>query len=1123
MGLYLDSRRLRRRGSALGKLGARHGGNKGNRLRAPVSQGLFQQVFPGVRRSRAGAGRLFAGLLLLAGSARAAEPLQPDRPALLSLQPGQTEQIALAIASARPFRLRVAERGIDVEAAVVVGELRRPLEDDDILRWGEHRLAVARSEPGMQLELRATRLGSPAGKVTLMLEPVDLADSAASRRFGLDLTASELALLYADSKGVLEARTARMAQSLCAGRREDGDERGFVRCVSLQERILGRQDQREPAIAALQIAIPVWHKLGDQRGEATALNNLAMHHFHNGDGRLAEPLLRRAQGVLDGVDDPLLLAVVQSNICLTGDLRDSIPAARDCNETALQLSLASGDGQRIATAYNNLGGTYLLLGDTQRAAELFEQSIAQRVSLHDAAGQGDALSNLALTHIARGRLSEALRGFERAEAAYRSGNNRAGQARLLQYRGYTHMMLGEPALAVDLLQQALELQRTARRRSATAATLARLAEAQLANAQPDAARASADEAVAIAQIDGDPSLLASSWLRAARVHRHSGNAAAALAAAREAFAVSAQLENTGRRDQARLELAQVEMLSDGSARALVLVEAALKSGRLTQLQRIEAQTLLAAALRAQGRRGPAEAAYRRAVAATEQAGSYVYDLDLRATFLANQRDAELGLLSLLMSETDAHGGFRRAAEALTLSASFRARSLRSRLDAMPAAGAALQSAPLREQQLAQLAALAVARWRMPDSEAGRERRREIDAQIRAAEEALRTSDPAPRAGSSGPAMPLAQLQRALPDDASLVVYRLLPEAGYAWVVQRDAMQAVRLAPQQQLADIVQRVRAGLTAAPEAAAAYDSPADLARACDLLWQPLADRISTRRVFIVSDTALDGLPFAALRCGDGAQRDYLVNRHELSQLPATWLLLRPPAPPLPQDYAALLVGDPIYSRDDPRLGRSAAAPARGGVVQRGDRGRLEGSGEEIRRVRARLGAGRSTLLDGVDANLAALQAADMEKFNILHFATHGTGDRSGASVSGLVLSLFDADGRDIDGFLSARRIGAGRVPAALVVLGACDTATGRAVEGEGTVGVAYAFLQAGARHVVATLWPIDDGLMPELMDRFYRDPGLAAARPGQALREAQLALLQQYPQASPALWAGVAVWGW
>ena len=93
---------------------------------------------------------------------------------------------------------------------------------------------------------------------------------------------------------------------------------------------------------------------------------------------------------------------------------------------------------------------------------------------------------------------------------------------------------------------------------------------------------------------------------------------------------------------------------------------------------------------------------------------------------------------------------------------------------------------------------------------------------------------------------------------------------------------------------------------------------------------------------------------------------------------------------------------------------------------------------------------------------------------------------------------------------------------MLGACDSASGRRIAGEGTLSVAHAFLQAGAQHVVAALWPLQDGVMPELMDGFYTDPRLAALQPARALRQAQLKLLHTYPDASPALWAGLAVWG-
>ncbi|MCQ4165870.1 CHAT domain-containing tetratricopeptide repeat protein [Tahibacter harae] len=1069
--------------------------------------------------------RPLAALLLFCASllplAAPAEPaaLVPGETAALTLAPGQTLRLPLAVSPGQALRVQVDEQGVDAAAALVGQAQRWPAEDDDILRWGSLRLAVAAAEAGLQLELRAPRLGSPPATVKVRLENVDLSDSAASRAFGLDLAAAEIAQRFADPRRVREPETARMLQSLCAARREAGDEAGLLRCVGVLERVLARQQRRAEAVAALEQVLPLWRRSSDRRGEASALNNLAMHHNALGDGRLSRAPLRQALAVLDGVDDNLLRAVIQNNLCLTGVLRDSLQSARTCYEEALALSLASGDEMRIATALNNLGGAYLLLGDASRAADLFSQAIARRRQFDDQAGSADPLQNLALTDFARGRYSQALRGFEQSGAAYRSANDRAGEARTLRHRGHVQLVLGEPARAIDLMQQALELQRQAGRRSDMAKTLSRLAEAQLAEQQFDAARASAREAAEIAAVDADPAVLADVWLRTARVQRRSGDLAGAGESARQAEALARKLEQYSTLDQARLELAQVKMARNEPAAARRLAAATLQHGRLGQVFALEARNLIAAALRAQGRKAAAEQAYREALAAIENAGSYVYDLELRAIFLATQREAQRGLLALLLESDGA--GPARAAEALVLSERLRARSLRERLDAAPAPPLATAE---REQHLARLAELGLARWKLQEDRATPARLAELDVQIRAAEAALRSADAAaqesaalPPPGGRRADLAVADLQQALPAEASLVVYRQLPQQSYAWVLSRDRLHAVPLADENELGQAVREVRAALAGSDTTAAA----AALEHAHGLLWQPLAPLLKTPRVFVVADASLDALPFAALRPPAGG---YLLQQHEISLLPAAWLLLRPPPPALRADYRALLVGDPVYTRDDPRLGVApeveyiAAAP-----VLRNGISRLRGSRDEVQRVQYRLGAAHSTVLQGLDASLPALQEVNMGSFDLLHFATHGVDGRAGISGSGLVLSLFDAQGRSADGFLSSRRIGAGRLDARLVVLGACDTAVGRAIGDEGSAGVAHAFLQAGARHVVATLWPVQDGVMPELMTDFYADPALSARRPAQALRQAQLRFLQRYPQASPALWAGVEAWGW
>ena len=65
-----------------------------------------------------------------------------------------------------------------------------------------------------------------------------------------------------------------------------------------------------------------------------------------------------------------------------------------------------------------------------------------------------------------------------------------------------------------------------------------------------------------------------------------------------------------------------------------------------------------------------------------------------------------------------------------------------------------------------------------------------------------------------------------------------------------------------------------------------------------------------------------------------------------------------------------------------------------------------------------------------------------------------------------------------------------AELVALSACETGLGRRFRGEGVIGLPHAFLAAGARGVVVTLWRVADSFTAEFMEEFYAQ--VAAGRP-------------------------------
>jgi CHAT domain-containing protein len=176
------------------------------------------------------------------------------------------------------------------------------------------------------------------------------------------------------------------------------------------------------------------------------------------------------------------------------------------------------------------------------------------------------------------------------------------------------------------------------------------------------------------------------------------------------------------------------------------------------------------------------------------------------------------------------------------------------------------------------------------------------------------------------------------------------------------------------------------------------------------------------------------------------------------------------------------------------------------------------EVRSLARLYGAARSRVYVGGAARESTFKR-EVSTAGILHLATHGFLEDRAPMYSALVLAAGGVPAED--GLLEAREILAMHVPAALVVLAACDSGRGVVREGEGLIGMTWALLVAGCPTTVVSQWKADSAATAALMVDFHR--GLLAGRtPADALREAQLKLLRGDNHRHPYYWAPFVVIG-
>ncbi len=904
--------------------------------------------------------------------------------------------------------------------------------------------------------------------------------------------------------------------------------------------------QRAEAVfaQALQLA----RDRGSAREEADALTRLGLTAYRLGDYERARPVLEESLELKleHHIDDQLVSSYNALGLLAYNENR--------FNDAVSRLTAAAAEAKRADDRYGyglargNLGIALLEIGEFTEARALLtemhdvmEEVIALGLGPRPSSGPrnvGVALLNLGMLEVRIGKPAEGVDLLQRALDVFRRIPYATGESYALGHLGTAFLAVGDAARTFAVLDTALLRSREQGLRQDEASNLEILAEQYRAAGDHTRALELYDEAKLINEELGLTVETGTDLRGEAEIYRDLGDTDRSTSLVREALAVHRQagarfeelfdllllvelLEERNQSQQSDGAMAEaLELSADLDVRstrvATALTEARLALGResaqgaLGALDRVatdlpsvgyageaEARLLRARALRLQGDLELAVVEGWAALAPVERVRD-TFDSDLlRTSFTSDAGEVYTDLMSMLID-------LGRFDEAFAVSDAARGRAVGERLALARGSEAASAEAELILRsmdrvvaQIDQVELLSEEGELLPRDFENERRLLEsrLDS-LRAVYESQATShrmDGLAGSPTAERAQALAdQVREALSSDQVLISYHVA-ESGPVRIFLVTPTEVQTFASPVEGESLASRVRLArdLISRRDDLDAGRHPV-FTGLFDALLAPVLVETGldgVRQLIVVPHGVLTYLPFAALR--DPGSGRFLVEDVGLRVMPSGSLL------PVLAERVPEFVG----------AGGSSFAPLPA---------ELPGSVEEARAVATALRDGTAFL--GAEATEAGLRQA-LARGAPVHVATHARMNGDNPLFTRVEMAPGTLIGSTDDGRLEVREVLGLNVRAPLVFLSGCETALGRAgatrySPGEDLATLSGAFLRAGARNIVATLWPIADDGAAVFAARFYEH--LNRESPVVALAAAQRDMIADPQYSAPYYWA-------
>lgn len=873
-------------------------------------------------------------------------------------------------------------------------------------------------------------------------------------------------------------------------------------------------------------------------------------------------------------------------------------------EEALAFWQAVGDRRRAAETVNKIAEAHWSLNDFQKALDSYNQALSLWCAIGERRGEAATLNHLGELYAGNwyatfGEPQKALEYHQQALALFRDLDDRQGEATTLNLIGYVYALkLHERQRALEYHHQALALSRASGGRQEELSALNGIALVYYFLREHRKALEYYSQTLTLARAMGDHFKEAGALHSISGIYFSMGDYQKALESYGEVLVRYRALGKRGNEAVALRVIGLIHEKLSQPQKALHSYEQSLLIWRAKGDRTEEANTLHKIALFERNRGNLIEARRRIATALDifESLRARLANHELRASYLAWARDYYEFDLDLRMRLHELYPDAGHEAAALQASEAVHARSLletlaEARVDIRQGVDSVLvkRERDLQKQLNATaegLARLLGSTHTTEDSAQAQNKLHNLLAQYQEVQTRIRATSPRYAALTQPQPLSLKEIQeQVLDEETMLLEYALGNERSFLWAVTSTTINSFVLPKRALIDSLAQRVYELLTArhqtppgetqAQKMTRVASAEAELLKALSILSQiilgPALKFLENKRLLIVSDGALQYIPFAALPVpviNDQSsviseQRpritEYwslntaywpLIADHEIVSLPSASVLAMLRHELANRELAGKTVAvfaDPVFTANDPRLGQGNAAMTKkaekdsasdkfvladaltravqqiGLADSREGLRRLIFSRREAEGIMQLVPGGKGRLAVDFEANHETAISAGLSGYRILHFATHGLINSAHPELSGIVLSLVNEKGEEQDGFLRLHEIYNLNLSADLVVLSGCQTALGKEIKGEGLVGLTRGFMYAGAARVVASLWSVQDDATAELMKRFYQKMlGKAQMRPAAALRAAQVETWKTRRWQSPFYWASFILQG-